>query len=193
MKRRLVFGIGLVAILILVFSLFYSKGSNDTANRLIGKRVEEKEPILNGTKIQKATAASGESKLQNVTAVNGEMETKEEEKLVEIRLESKAEFDRILREAEVNLAALLELAKKEVEVKKEGNMDLTIIPMKYETILKEKEKETDSQFKIFLDKLESDMLENNLPPSLEEEYKREYGQKKLDRLFRLKEEIKKLV
>ncbi|MDQ1000433.1 hypothetical protein QFZ28_000833 [Neobacillus niacini] len=78
-------------------------------------------------------------------------------------------------------------------MKKEGNMDLSIIPIKYEAILKEKEKEADSQFQIFLDKLESDMLENNLPASMEEEYKRVYEQKKLDRLLRLKEEIKKLV
>jgi hypothetical protein len=193
MKKGLLFGCTLAALLVLVFSLLNSKESFQMAGKEMGKSVVEKEQNLKETKVQEATTAKVESRVHHSATVNAETESYEEKTLVEDKFESKAEFNRITQEAEVTLTALLETAKKEVKVKKEGNMDLSIIPIKYEAILKEKEKEADSQFKIFLDKLESDMLENNLPASMEEEYKREYEQKKLDRLLRLKEEIKKLV
>jgi hypothetical protein len=193
MKKGLLFGCTLAALLVLVFSLLNSKESFQMAGKEMGKSVVEKEQNLKETKVQKATTAKVESRVQNSATVNAETESNEEKTLVEDKFDSKAEFNRITQEAEVNVTALLETAKQEVKVKKEGNMDLSIIPIKYEAILKEKEKEADSQFKIFLDKLVSDMLENNLPASMEEEYKREYEQKKLDRLLRLKEEIKKHV
>ncbi|WP_338470936.1 hypothetical protein R4Z10_19515 [Niallia sp. XMNu-256] len=181
MKKGLFYGFILLAILVLGFSLFYLKDSSEMANKVKEKNSEETELNLNETKIHKAAAATvGKS-------------PDEEKQPVEGKFESNAEFNRITQSAELNLEALIELAEKEVEMKKEGNMDLSIITIKYKTILKEKEKESDGQFKIFLDKLESDRLENGLPASLEEEYKREYEQKKLDRLFRLKEAIQKLV
>ncbi len=192
MRKGLLFGFTLAALLVLVFSLLNSKESIQMADKEMGKSVVEKEQNLIEKKVQTVTTAKVETKVQNSTNVNAETESNEKKTLVEDKFDSKAEFNRITQEAEVNLTALLDTAKKEVKVKKEGNMDLSIIPIKYEAILKEKEKEVDSQFKVFLERLELDMHENNLPASMEEEYKREYEQKKLDRLLKLKEEMKKL-
>jgi hypothetical protein len=190
MKKGLLFGFILAVLLLLVFTLLNSNESFQMVGKEAGKSVVEKEQNLKEKKVQKVTTPKVETRVQNSTTINGETESNEEKKLVE---ESKAEFNRITQEAEENVTALLGTAKKEVKVKKEDNMDLSIIPIKYEAILKEKEKEADSQFKVFLERLELDMHENNLPASMEEEYKREYKQKKLDRLLRLKEEINKLV
>ncbi|WP_066047324.1 hypothetical protein [Robertmurraya korlensis] len=190
MKKGLLFGFILAVLLLLVFTLLNSNESFQMVGKEAGKSVVEKEQNLKEKKVQKVTTPKVETRVQNSTTINGETESNEEKKLVE---ESKAEFNRITQEAEENVTALLGTAKKEVKVKKEDNMDLSIIPIKYEAILKEKEKEADSQFKVFLERLELDMHENNLPASMDEEYKREYKQKKLDRLLRLKEEINKLV